>query len=274
MVESVRAHQRLSDEKLDGLRFEIEGLLAKPVKVFIPSGTRQVPNPGLLIQFNGAAFIVKKAVAEAATPFIGATINLGSGSRVYGEPFEDSTRFSLLLDRIVAGAKEKLGHPVELKQIVLSGFSAGYGAIRNILSAPDHYRRVDGVLLLDGIHASYVPDRTVLALGGRVDSVDLQAFHAFAEDAVDQYSNKKFLITHSEIFPGTYVSTTEATDVILKALDMRRQPMLKWGPLGMQQLSVARKNHFAVYGFAGNTAPDHIDHLHGLYWFLLELLKL
>ena len=55
---------------------------------------------------------------------------------------------------------------------------------------------------------------------------------------------------------------------------MKRTPILQWGPLGMQQLSASQKNHFAVYGFAGNTARDHVDHLQGLYWFLQELMKL
>jgi hypothetical protein len=42
----------------------------------------------------------------------------------------------------------------------------------------------------------------------------------------------------------------------------------------MQQLSQARRHHFEVLGFAGNTAPDHVDHLHGLFYFLNELMKL
>jgi hypothetical protein len=100
------------------------------------------------------------------------------------------------------------------------------------------------------------------------------AFIRFADETVKKNSNKKFLITHSEIFPGTFVSTTEATDFILQKLGIRRQPIFKWGPLGMQQLSAARQHHFAVLGFAGNTGPDHMDHLHGLFYFLNDLMKL
>jgi hypothetical protein len=85
---------------------------------------------------------------------------------------------------------------------------------------------------------------------------------------------KTNLITHSEIFPGTFVSTTEATDYLLNALGLKREPVLKWGPLGMQQLSETKRGRFAVLGFAGNAAPDHIDHLHALQWFLAALLQL
>ena len=47
--------------------------------------------------------------------------------------------------------------------------------------------------------------------------------------------------------------------------------MLEWGPLGMQQVSQARFGHFEMLGFAGNTAPDHLDHLHALAWWLKRL---
>jgi hypothetical protein len=32
----------------------------------------------------------------------------------------------------------------------------------------------------------------------------------------------------------------------------------------MQQLSEVRAGRFTLLGFAGNTAPDHVDHLHAL----------
>jgi hypothetical protein len=32
----------------------------------------------------------------------------------------------------------------------------------------------------------------------------------------------------------------------------------------MQQLSEAKNGQFRLLGFAGNSAPDHVDHLHAL----------
>lgn len=74
------------------------------------------------------------------------------------------------------------------------------------------------------------------------------------------------LIAHSEIFPGTYASTTETA---IRALGRRRTAVLQWGPRGMQQLGEVRHKGFRVPGFAGTTAPDHIDQLHAMP----ELLK-
>ena len=70
------------------------------------------------------------------------------------------------------------------------------------------------------------------------------------------------------MFPGTFVSTTEATDYLMGQLGMVRTPVLEWGPLGMQLLSRARRGPFEVLGFAGNSAQDHVDHLHSLFYFL------
>jgi len=54
---------------------------------------------------------------------------------------------------------------------------------------------------------------------------------------------------------------------------LKQTPVLQWGPGGMQQLSEVRQDRFLVLGFAGNTAPDHVDHLHALPHFLEMLSK-
>ena len=44
--------------------------------------------------------------------------------------------------------------------------------------------------------------------------------------------------------------------------------MVKWGPRGMQQLSEVRAGNLVILGFAGNSAPDHIDQFHAMPEFL------
>ena len=41
----------------------------------------------------------------------------------------------------------------------------------------------------------------------------------------------------------------------------------------MQQLSEVRAGRFELFGFAGNTGPDHIDHLHAMPEFLARVLE-
>jgi hypothetical protein len=79
---------------------------------------------------------------------------------------------------------------------------------------------------------------------------------------------KRLIVTHSEIFPGTYASTTETADFLLARLGLKRRAVLKWGPMGTQQLSETRAGKFLLLGYAGNSAPDHVDQLHSLPVFL------
>jgi len=63
-------------------------------------------------------------------------------------------------------------------------------------------------------------------------------------------------------------STTETADYLLAQLGLKRRPTVKWGPMQMQQLSEVRQGRFLLVGYAGNSAPDHVDQLHSLPDFL------
>jgi len=274
MQETTRLHERIAKREIAGITVKISGVLTKEIEIFLARKSLRAKEFDLLVHFLGADYIVEHAIKAYSGNLIGAVVNLGAGSKVFNDAFEDTARFMELVDSIKVAVHRVAGHPVRLRKLILSGFSAGYGAIRRILSTQANYDAVDEVLLLDGIHASYIPERTVLAEGGTIDSTHLALFLRLAKDAARKSSRKRFLITHSEIFPGTFVSTTEATDYLLQKLQLRRKAVLRWGPLGMQQLSEAKSGHFAVKGFAGNSAPDHIDHLHALSYFLNSLSKL
>ncbi len=274
MVEHTRKHARIPPNELPGIKLAVTNVLPKSVEIFIPQRSMQQSTFDLLIHFLGANYIVQNAADAYNGHLVAAMVNLGSGSKVFNDAFVDSNKFPLLVDSIRAAVTTAFRHEITFKKVLLSGFSAGYGAIRRIMSSAENYRRVDAVLLLDGIHAGYVPEGKTLAEGGTIDSVDLALYSKLAADASSSESSKRFLISHSEIFPGTYVSTTEAADYLLAKIALARTPILQWGPLGMQQLSEAKKNHFAVQGFAGNTAPDHVDHLHALPNFLKLLSQL
>ena len=156
-----------------------------------------------------------------------------------------------------------------INQTILSSFSAGYGSIRAILRNAENINLIDGIIVLDGLHTDYIPEGKVLYEGGKLNTEKLQPFLDFAKLASEK--KKVFLITHSEIFPGMYASSTETADFLIQILELNRKPVLKWGPLGMQQLCEVREGNLQILGFAGNTAPDHIDHFHGLYYFLNSL---
>lgn len=262
MVENSRIHERIKQEDFGGKIILIENILTKPIEVYLKS--HYCKNPSLLIHFHGSSYVPKYAVQQVDKPFVLSTINLGHGSSAYEKPFLNNVKFEELIQALTDSTN------LQFDKIYLTSFSAGYGAVRALLNNPKYFDIIDGVILLDGLHTDYIPDRKVLSEGGKLNTNKLECFLKFAKQAVTQ--DKVFFISHSEIFPGTYASTTETANYLIHQLGLKRKSVLKWGVLGMQQTSEVISGNFCVLGFAGNSAPDHIDHFHALF-NLLEYLK-
>ena len=255
MVEHSRAHLRLTEQTPPGRREKLTlGTL------FLPAGIKPNGAP-LLFFFHGGTWVPEVAAARNKTAVIG--IQAGAGSSSYTKLFEDPQTFPRLLQEAETKAGAKFG------RVILGGWSAGGGAIRQILLAPDSYARVNAVLVIDGIHTDY-PDGKPGPLESKIGPENLQIWLQLARDAMA--GRKRAVITHSEIFPGTFASTTETADYILAQLGLKPRPVLKWGPMGLQQLSEASSGKFLLIGYAGNSAPDHVDQLHSLPVFLKWLL--
>ncbi|NNE70577.1 MAG: hypothetical protein HKN29_09485 [Rhodothermales bacterium] len=246
MAEEVRAHERIHDQLAKGDTLSVTAVLNRRVRVLVPEAPA---DQGLLIHFHGAAY-----VPFAVTGYVVASVNLGSGSGAYERPFADPEVFPNLVRALEAASG------TAFNQVTLSGWSAGYGSIRAILR--EHPDRIAQVVLLDGLHTDYVPDRTTLFDGGHLNAGKLEPFLVFARQAAA--GTRRMIITHSEIFPGTYASTTETAAFIAAALGLERKAVLEWGPGGMQLISRAEQGNLTILGYAGNTAPDHVDHLHAL----------
>lgn len=275
MVEHSRAHERIAPRELAGTKRTFAGPLGRPVELFVPASVgRRSDSLSLVVHFLGGAFVPEYAVSQlgGGDRSVVAAVSLPPGSAAYEQAFGEPAVYDSLLAAIGRETSAALGKRATFRSITLSGFSAGHAAIRAILRDPAHYARVDAVLLMDGMHTSYVPAGTVLDRGGTLDTTNLVVWERLARDAIA--GRKRFLVTHSEIFPGTFASTTETADWLIESLGLRRTPVLKWGPRGMQQLSEVRSGRFAVLGFAGNSAPDHIDQFQGMPEFLRSLLQM
>jgi hypothetical protein len=253
MVEHTRPHPRLDQKAPEGRREKLAlGTLFLPARLRLKSPT------ALLIFFHGPDFVPEVAATQHGRMAV-VSIHIGAGSGVYVRAFRDPTFFGALLRE----AETKAG--VTFKPITLAGWSAGCGAIRQIMSTPEYYDRIPNTIMIDGIHTAYSAGKPG-PLESQIDPDNLQIFIKLARDAIA--GKRNVIITHSEIFPGTFASTTETADYILKELGLRRRPIVKWGPKQTQELSEVRAGRFLLIGFAGNSAPDHVDQLHSLPEYL------
>lgn len=248
MVEHTRAHPRLKQESPPGRREALE-----PGTLFLPDRLRLKNGIPLLVFFHGGMWIPEVAAARHRMAVI--SVQIGAGSGVYARAFADPARFPALL----AEAERRAG--IRIGRVILGGWSAGCGAVREILKSPESYARVDATLMIDCIHSGYVNGKPG-PLESEIETDALQIWLQLARDAIA--GRKRATITHSEIFPGTFASTTETADFIIRQLGFKRRAVLKWGPMGTQQLSEVRVGRFLLIGYAGNTATDHVDQLHSL----------
>ena len=258
MVEHTREHPRLEKTVPAGQRNTLElGTL------FVPETLKQRRQVKLLLFFYGGDWLPEFAVSKQHNMAVIA-VQAGAGSSSYERLFADPAR----LPRLIAEAEAKSG--LKFGEIDLGGWSAGCGALRKILGDPPSYDRVSRVLCIDGVHAGYVDDKPGPE-ESRIETNNLQIWLRFGRDAIA--GKKRLIITHTEIFPGTFASTTETADYLLHEWGLAPHPVVRWGPMKTQILSEVKAGGLFVVGFAGNSAPDHVDQLHSLPEFLRWLGK-
>ncbi len=253
MVEHTRAHPRLTQQSPPGDRYPL------PLStLFVPQGLHRNRPATLLFFFHGGDWLPELAASQQHQMAV-VRVQAGAGSGSYVQLFLDPTRFLSLIS-----AAESASH-THFSQIALGGWSAGCGAIRQILLDPASYDRVNRVLCIDGVHTGYMHD-TPGPGESDLDASNLQMWLRFGRDAMA--GKKRLIITHSEIFPGTFASTTETADWLLREWQLSAHPVARFGPMGTQMLSRVSAGGLTVIGFAGNSAPDHVDELHSLPEYL------
>jgi hypothetical protein len=258
MVEHTREHPRPSKQTPAGRRVDLElGTL------FVPERVKKTRGVRLLLFFHGGDWLPEIAAARRRNMAV-ISVQAGAGSSTYANLFADPLRFL----KLIADAESKSG--LQFSEVELGGWSAGCGALRQILKDPSSYERVSRVLCIDGIHTGYVngkpgPEES------QIDPENLQVWLQIGRDAMA--GKKRLIITHSEIFPGTFASTTETADYLLREWGVKSHAVVKWGPLGTQVLSEMEAGRLLLLGFAGNSAPDHVDELQSLPEYLRWLMK-
>jgi hypothetical protein len=205
MVEHTRAHPRLAETRPPGRREALElGTLFLPERL-VPKSPQRSTVP-LLVVFHAGTWLPEVTGHEARTAVIGVQITAGSAG--YAAAVADARRFPSLLE----DAERKAG--VRFRPITLAGWSAGCGALRELLRQPASVSRLDRIIAIDGIHTDYV-DGKPGPLESRIDTRKLEPWLAFARKAIA--GRKRLLILHTEIFPGTFASTTETADWLIRA---------------------------------------------------------
>ncbi len=196
--------------------------------LFVPDYFQLKPGPvPLLLHFQGARWLAEANFYQARVPGVLYTSSLKGLSRAFQGPFRDPSHFGAIL----ADMEKKLSTlspagKVRVGKIGITSFSAGYGAVREILKRKEYFDRIDYLVMADSIYASYLsPDLRVPPIGQMAD------FIRFAQAAV--LGKKVMVVTHSHYLPGAYCGTWETADMILACVGGKRMKVREYTKRGI-----------------------------------------
>ncbi len=233
-------------------------------ELFIPDDFELEKNQvHLVFHLHSSPKAAQTAFAKTRLNAVQIALHLGSFSSPYQRYFSNPERFDEILDEALDVMKMRY-HTLALKwgHVCVTAFSGGYGGAREFMRFDPIYNQIDSLILLDCPHTGYTSERKVVPH-------QIEGFVRFAKAAVA--GNKTFIVTHSEIVPGTYASTTECADYLVDSVGGKRKSWNGVNEAGMEKKSRFDHGRFYVLGFKGETAPDHMKHLHGKYLFLSQI---
>jgi hypothetical protein len=201
----------------------------------------------VIVQFHGAMLAEGEWRSSAPSAVVVSVHKTGYGVGQYRGMFAEPDRFGAL----IRDAVNQVGG-THVRRLGLVSYSAGYGAVQDVLSDDGYYAMVDTVVLLDGMHASVTE--------GLPDEESILVFERFARDAAS--GAKQLVVTHSSIVPSGYASTTETATMLLLAAGVARVVETRSHGRGMVEWYHADEGGLHVRGFRGDGARDHLDQAH------------
>ncbi len=245
--------------------------------LFLPDGWNAKPKSRITLtaHFHAAIwFGIQEHLRRGLTgPLV--CFYLGEGSAVYQKPFLDRQRFGRIV-RIIQKELEKRGAPrgVLVTTVDISSFSAGYGAVRELLQTPSVFKMIRRVVLSDSMYAGFGPAaKKGVRPAPREDQI--QVFVPFASEAVK--GQKTFVFTHSEVPTPSYSSSAECAAALVKALGLKSQSVRPGSTSAASDpeyplRSCCDVGCLHIWGYAGEDAEAHMTHPRHLadVWLALD----
>lgn len=272
----MRAFEELpaDDERAAGCHFADRGFgdygawRKLPIgRVLVPAG-RAVAADGsfrLLVHFHGSE-PVRKQLAPEGFDLVIAALDAGVGSAAYDRALADPASFDHLVSSVEAEVAAASSLPsARARAILLSSWSAGYGAVAQILARREP--RVEGVILLDSLYAGYAEASRRL-----VDRARVAPFLDVARGAIA--GGPAFFLSHTEIATPGYASTGEVASFLLAELGLSASAVdeasASAGAYPLRRL--AEQGRLWIRGYAGADRDAHCAQLHLLPSVLRDVI--
>jgi hypothetical protein len=229
----------------------------------------------LTVHFHGAPwFAISEHLRRGLSqPLVVAS--LGDGSSVYRKPFEDRERFARLLS-LVEGEIRKRGGPKDcrVRSVAISSFSAGYGAVRELVKDVRYVRLIRRIVLADSLYGSFETGDDGKPTGDPAKE-HIEPWLPFCRLAAQ--GKKTFVLTYSQVPTSGYASSSQCAESLAEALRTRLEAvrpntldatMVPDFPL----LNRADAGGFHLWGYGGSDAQAHMTHARHIadIWLALD----
>ncbi len=221
--------------------------------LFIPESWQPSKALRLTIHFHGAAWFaidehLRRGLRE---PLV--AIYAGEGSTVYRNAFQNPDAWPRLLADVLAET-----HAETIDRVDVTSFSAGYGAVRELLKQESPQKQIRRMILADSMYASFTSpaDKTP-----QKDQID--PYLAFSKAAMK--GEKGFVVTFSQVPTDTYANSASCASALVNAIGGNLRLVLKGDvpatldPL-FPLLSRFDQGGFHVWGYGGTDAQAHMTH--------------
>jgi hypothetical protein len=247
--------------------------------LFVPK-TWEPPANGdvvLTVHFHGADwFTIQEHTARGLKgPLL--NFNLGSGSEVYRQAFDNERRFADILRAVEKELAKRGGREVRISAVDISSFSAGYAAVRELLQVPEYFGLIRRVVLLDSLYSRYKmgPRNRVI----REPAYEhIEPWVPFAQAAIK--GQKTFLITYSDVPTPSYANSADTATALVRAVGVPIQPVApNSSPASTDpDYPLTRRadlGRFHAWGYAGKDQKAHLTHARHLseFWQALDAVQ-
>ncbi len=238
-----------NEEAWDGKASELDAGDYK-MTLFLPNGWNEDWDGVLTIHFHTIAWhtIQEHERRGSKRPLV-VFVN-GQGSSKYREPMLDKGRFG----RWIKLLEGELEEPVT--GLELTSFSAGYGAIREIVQQPEYFDLIRRVVLFDSMYAGFETE------GEREPQRDqIDVWVPLAKAAKE--GKKTFLFTVSDVPTETFASSSECALALLSRFNSKWKDTFSTASLDELHPLLKRydSGNLHVWLYGGQDGAAHLTHV-------------
>lgn len=225
------------------------------------------PEVNLVVHFHSSPERVRECLDRSGIDAALVTVSFDGLSGVYTRPFRDDPQlFGRIVDEAKSHIAKKLGvEQVTLRRLIVSSFSAGFGAVREILRSPEYSAAITDLVLADTLYAGYDARDGAKV----VDPEDMAPFEPFVDMAAR--GEKTVWLTFSQVVPPGYASTRETAEYLLDKAGAKLEPASGEDAPGLRLNAAADVGRFHVRSYDGDDGPAHMKHLYSLDRFYARL---